>query len=414
MQERQIRIATVLAAMLAVLLILNWTWKSESELDPEATAVVWSVAKDDVVKIAVDRPQGRLVVEKGDDGWEMLEPVVDLASDTQVGFLLDDLERVDKGVPIPDADPAEFGLAPPEVTCVVTRADGSEATLEIGEQAPVGWRTYVKDADGGVAAIAGTIGERLQKPADDLREPHLMRFDLSKVRRVVIESAQGTLDVHGEGNRWWVEGWTRADPDAVDDLITGLRQTHVDSFYAGDPAPAGFADPAYRVTIELEDGETTGFEVGGIEPPGALLRGSDGRAGWAPPDRLALLGQGPTDVGDPHALPLDPDADDQVEVDLGDTAWSATRDVATWKTADGTDVTAQVEALAEVPIRYRRDPGPALAESWATVTVRRGDAAPRVVDIGQEVEGTFRVAQDRDGGEPYLVPLDALEAALPQ
>ena len=53
------------------------------------------------------------------------------------------------------------------------------------------------------------------------------------------------------------------------------------------------------------------------------VRTLSGRAGWTDPERLALLGQGPTDVGDPNAFPLDPDRAHKVEIDFGGRTWSA-------------------------------------------------------------------------------------------
>jgi len=413
MQDHQIRIATVLASLLAVLLLVKWGWKApKDDLDAEATAPVWAVKADDIVKVDAERSDGELLLEKKDGHWRIDEPVQDIASDKQVGYLLDELERVKKGIPVPDADPKDFGLGdPPEVAITVTLADGTQKTLDVGSKAPVGWRTYVRDAAGGVAAVSGLVGQRLQGSVDDLRDQTVVQFDPGDVRGVVLTGQGHTLDVHGQGKHWWLEGFTRADPDKVDDLVTGLRSVRFDTFYEGkDPAPDGIDDPAYKVTITTTEGKV-GFDVGENAPTGALVRTFGGRTGWVDPKSLALLGQGPTDVGDPHAFPVDEAESDHVEVKLGDVAWSADRDGDHWK-ADGKSqdaVDKAVAALAAVPTHYRGQPVPALTEDFGKVTVKQGDAAPDVVDMGQVVDGTWRAAQDEAGGEPYLVPVDKLK-----
>jgi hypothetical protein len=45
------------------------------------------------------------------------------------------------------------------------------------------------------------------------------------------------------------------------------------------------------------------------------------------------------------------------------------------------------------------------------VTILRTGAPPRVVAVGPLVEEGLRVAQDREGGSPYFVPVDALQDA---
>ncbi|MBW2258127.1 MAG: hypothetical protein JRI25_26485, partial [Deltaproteobacteria bacterium] len=239
----------------------------------------------------------------------------------------------------------------------------------------------------------------------------VLQYQIGEVSRVTIEGAEGTLEVHGEGDRWWVEGWTRADPDRVDDLLVGLRDLRFDSFYV-DTAPKGIHEPGYRVTVETTEGPV-GFEVGEGGPPGVYVRTLSGRAGWIGPEPLALLGQGPSDVGDPNAFPLRPDRAREVEVDFGGNTWTAVREEEVW-TAEGAEAPAPeaaVEALAVVPITYRREPGPALTEVWGSVVVHLGDEDMRAVDIGQVVEDQWRVALDRDGGSPYLVSVEALDAA---
>lgn len=412
MDERQIRIAVVLVAVLAIFVLLRVAWEPpEDVIDPDATAPVWTIEADDIVRVEADYAAGRLAFEKRDGVWVLREPIEDRADQRQVGYLLDELERVENGVPIPDVDPLEFGLGDtPTVRITATLADGTSQTLDVGAEAPVGWRTYVRAADGSVAAVAGIIGQRFQMDPQDLRDTHLLEFGVSTVRRVVIEGPEGTLDVHGEGARWWVEGWTRADNDAVDDLITGIREIRVDEFVS-DPAPFGLEAPIFRVTVETTAGPH-GLEVGDVSSEGVLVRSLDGRAGNIAPEKLALLGQGPTDVGDAHAFPLSVDEDDAVEVALAGGSWRAVRGAEGW-TIEGVDGSIAEEAVvtvAAIPIRYRREPGPALTEAWGTVTVSRGEVR-RVVDVGQVVEEAYRVAKDRDGGSPYLVPADVLEAA---
>lgn len=413
MEERQLRMGVVLLAVLAVLLVLYWQWTpAEDDTDPDATVPVWHVDGDQITKLEIERADGRVVLAEHPDGWHLEEPVQDVADAKEVGYLVDELSRIEKGVGIPDADPAEFGLGdPPTVRATVTLDDGSTKTLDIGDEAPVGWRTYARAADGSVVAVAGVAGKKFQVGVDDLRDARMLRFDIAAVRRVVVQSADGTLDVSGEGKTWWLQGFSRADPTKVEDLLTDLADVRFDQISPTDLAPDGIADPKIHVTLELQgatgDVITRELAVGDPAPLGTLVRTDAGRSGWAVPESLKFLGRGPKDIGDSHAFAVDPESDDEISVKLGDLTWSAARTEDGWQ-ANGGDARKQVDEITKVTLQYRPTAPPAPTDTWGTVTASEGDTT-RTVRIGQVVEAGYRTAVDERGGQPYLVEQSELE-----
>lgn len=409
MDPRQARLLLVLTTVLLALVAALTFWEApDASADPEATAEVWRVEAEAVARVEVDRAAGRLVLERTGDAWRLVEPAAADADPDRVADLLDELAHLRRGVPVPTDDPAAFGLgADPVARVEVVLEGGERRALVVGDRAPVGYRTYVRGADGGVVAVEGRPGDRLTDPADAYRDRRVLRFRPEAVRRVTLEGPEGALTVRGEGKRWWLEGFTRADPDAVDDLVMGLLDLRFDTFDdVGEPPDA----PVRTATVEFEDGGTSRLLVG--EPgPGGTPVWADGRRGRALTAALALLGQGPTDLGDARAFPLDPHRADTVVTIRGARRWEAVREGRDWK-AEGASAADRIGRIAEARIHYRREPVPALTEVWATVEVREG-ADTRVVEVGQVLDGTWRVARDRDGGEPYLVPLDDLRA-LPE
>ena len=75
MRERQVRLATVLAALLAVLLLLNWGWEPKEEIDPDATEPIWQVEADEVVHLQIERPDGQVVLAKTDAAPDRVEEI---------------------------------------------------------------------------------------------------------------------------------------------------------------------------------------------------------------------------------------------------------------------------------------------------------------------------------------------------
>lgn len=415
MDPRQARQLLVLTTVLVGLVATLTFWEApDAPADPAATAEVWAVEADAVVRVEVDRRDDRLVLQREGERWRVLEPFEADADPGEVAELLDALAAVRRGVPIPADEPADFGLgADPVARVAVVLEGGAREALVVGDPAPVDHRTYVQGADGGVVAVDGRPSDLLTQSASWFRDHRILRFQPEDVRRVTLSGPEGTLTVHGQGRRWWLDGFARADADAVDDLVMGLLDLRFDTFDdVGDPPEP----PVRTALVELEGGEPVRLLVGEPGPGGTPVWTHDGREGRALTAALALLGQGPTDLGDDQAFPLDVHDADAVIVTRGGRRWEARRQGFEWSAGEAAAdaVRGAVDRLAAAGIHYRREPVPAVTDTWATVEVHDGGET-WTVDVGQVLDDTWRVARDRDGGEPYLVPLDDLAVleALP-
>jgi hypothetical protein len=427
MDSTQTRILVVLAVLLGVVgaaLYLQGDRDPAEAADPEATAEVWSLDEDEIRAVRVERGAGALHLEQVDGAWQLREPLDAPADADQARDLVTALAQVERGIPVdvPDEQAEDFGLGPsPDATVTVTTADGAEHTLVVGQRAPVGFRTYVRSADGGIAAINGDLSRLVQAEAARYRDRHVLRFDPAEVRDVRISSAEGELHVSGSGKVWWLDGFTRADADKVDDLVVGLLELRFDQI---EDAPAEVTEPAYEVAVTLEGGAVAELAV---EEPAegataARVSTGDGRAGTVWADSLALLGQGPTDLGWRTAFGVRPEVADTVTFAAPDYRVEARRNGPEW-TAEGRDagrVHDGVSALSRAAIAYRRDP-PARPEAEYTVTVTEGDLSWSV-EVGPVRPDGSRAAVVAEGGEPFLIapPVegdggfdDALDALAP-
>ena len=158
----QVRLAGALVAC-AVCLSAVWLALGDAprRLDDGQT-IVWDVVEADVSELAV----GGWRVRREASGWRRVGadgPAVDPGA---VHEVLDALVEAHRGVPVP-GDPSAFGLDRPVRVEVVQR--GETLALEVGSDAPVGERTYVRRPGGPVVAVRGGVGEavRAAQPPED-------------------------------------------------------------------------------------------------------------------------------------------------------------------------------------------------------------------------------------------------------
>lgn len=412
MEGTQTRLMAGMALALVIITGVLWYGDEQEEpADPDATATVWSVAADAVERVEITRAAGRLVLERAGDAWKVTEPDTFDADPARVKALLNALAAIDTGVPIEGGDAADFGLgATPAARVKLGLAGGGTAELSVGREAPVGFRTYAQVPGGGIVAVAGHPGDELLADAEMFRDRRVARFAPETVRRVTLTGPEGTLSVHGEGKAWWLDGFTRADANAVDDLVMDLLAVRFDEITG---APGLIVTPERTLQVETMAGPWT-LRVGAPDGDGTPVEVDGGAAGRVSSEALAFLGMGPTDLGDSRVFPFDPERTTRIEVVRGEKRY-AIDDTATGWTHDGKEspeATAIGAAVNDAAIRYRREPVPAITEPWLSVILHEG-GRQRQVDLGQIVDGDFRVAQDKDGGAPYLAPAAEI-AALEQ
>lgn len=409
MEQRQLRIMIILAVVVAALAVGALLLESGGEdggYADEATADIWDVDADAARRVHIQRPDGDVLLEEEDGAWRLVEPLDAPADGRRVGTFLGSLGRTERGIPIPEGELADFGLDDPSFTVSLTTDEGAEAVLTVGDAA-IGPRFYALTDDGGVAVVESRLREDLVgNDASWFRDRRLLDFSRSQVASVRIEGPEGTLDLRtGDDGQWWLSGFTRADYDAVQELLMALLSLRVDTYAEAVPGAVELA--RFHVEVRMEDGVVHTLAVGDETPQGLLAIRGDGTAGWLLPEPAAFLGQGPSDVGDPRAFPVDDVMVEQVDVELGERSATLQRDGDAWQ-RDGEDATSLREALRLARIHYRAEPVPPLDENYGRLTLHIAGREPVVVEVGQVLD-EWRVARDSRGGEPYLVPLADLE-----
>ncbi|HHO54708.1 MAG TPA: DUF4340 domain-containing protein [Deltaproteobacteria bacterium] len=412
----------VLSAILIVVSGILW-WQGrqprDDPSDPEATEPVWAVSADEIQAVTLQRRGDTVRLEQLGGTWWVTAPARSLADRGQVQDLLSTLASMERGIPIeaPGGDLAPFGLGDPPTTRVVITTGAGEQTLEVGDRAPVGYRTYARGAGGGVVAVRGDANAALQVPASRFRDHRIFRFDPGAVRSVRIVGPSGELEVSGSGHDWWIEGFSRAEPDRVDDLVMGLLDMQFADIL---DETEGIESPTYDVHVTLEDGTVHRLRTGVETPLGTRVEAWGDpevgrRIGLILPELLLQLGRGPTDVGIRTAFRIHLDRSDRVIATFGEARVEASRSGPTWSAPPLSEGAAYdlVQALADVGITYARVPPEPPGAPWGQLEVHEADRVRRVI-VGEPVIEGYHHAVDADGGAPFRIPAEELAAALEQ
>jgi hypothetical protein len=389
-------LSLVVLAIMAVLAM-----DPPDDVDANATVPVLELSDlSRVTALQITRPDDAVALQRDGDGWVLTGDNGGAADLNSVERLLDDLREGAHGVPLTDPSPlGEYGLDPAVASVVITLEGGATLEAVYGDETPVGWGTYAL-IDGTVVTVDAKPGELLAQARGQFLDRSVLQFAPERVRSVTLSSAAGTLHVFGQGKHWWLEGFSRADPNKVDDLIMGLLDLRFDQVM---PALEPVETPQVDVRVKLEDGTTHVLAAGEETPMGVRVDAGMAR-GMVYGPSLALLGQGPTDVADRSLIPFDGIWDDQVELRQGQRHFTAVRENALWRAEgiDDAEVGGILRRLGSVQIVYGPEPVAPPARVWMTASVSRG-ADIVAVDIGPDRDDGFRHVVDRAGGQPYRI-----------
>jgi len=413
----QTRLLAILAGLvLIVAAFLYVQGPRTAPVDPTATATVWDLANDDTIAtITLERPDDTVKLADSDDGWRIVMPLPSgRADEERAQALARALGSLRRGVPVdvPAERGADFGVGePPAARVTVETTAGKALVLEVGNEAPVGYRTYVRAEDGAIVAVSGDLHRQVTEDAPTFRDHRVFHFAPGEVQEVSIVSTDTTVALTREGGRWWIDGLGPADPARVDDLIGSLLDIRFDTIVGTE---SGVRDPVYTVEVLLAAGARQTLRTGMPAEENVEGASGDGRTGPIYEGVLRELGHRPEDLAARTAFGIGLETTDEIVVDADGRAIRAVRNGPAW-TIEGMEEGAAydaVAALAAVPvigwIAEPDDNGEPDAD--VIVTVRSGNDA-LTVRVGGEA-GTGEVAARYGRGRPARIPADGVRKFL--
>lgn len=413
MQEKQGRMLTWMAGLLVAL--VGVVVLGERDADPvEEGDDTWSdalpgVTRSQITDLTITSGAESLVLQRGDDGWQITAPIQAPANAEQVRSLLGTLEDLECGDDLEAASAQDFGLAPPRWTVTLT-AEQETHRVRIGAAAPVGERTYVQCTDDAVRTTTSRIADALSTAADDFRSRDIARFPLSALTALTVtlplisaepleaEVSHATLTAQRTA-AGWRDGQSGAllDEEKLLTMAEAMTSAQVERFDAEPPTP-----PLISLTA-LADGEehTLHYGINGtaqvpLQDAPVTLSGD-----FPVPGTLDTLLS-------TSLLPIEPVALSALSVRLGEQTVSATRDSNGW-TQPAAE--ALLAALLEVRVDRTLPSPPHEGPAYGEVVLTDAEGLAVSVALHQDIDGQ-RVVIDPAGGPPFLMPATELARLL--
>jgi hypothetical protein len=263
-------LALVCVAVFSYLMFVEKPWQVEEATEP-ATADRGEALfdpkpePDAIDRVELDEDAGRsfVFVRRGEEGWDLAEPVQAKASKTEVNDLvrtISDLAYVEVYAPDSADRPsnATTGLDRPMAEVKLISEGDVQSHVLIGARVPTGEGNYVKLAeDDRVFVSKKTLNTTFGKRLADYRDKRVLNFKLADVQRVKVEGVRNFELVREDKTDWLVEAPYRgeADKTEAEKVVRPLTTLRAKAFIDDDPLSLklyGLEEPQLKVTLDTE------------------------------------------------------------------------------------------------------------------------------------------------------------------
>lgn len=216
------------------------------------------------------------VQRKGDDKWQLTQPMVADADKMDVENLISQLKSTSADTLLDDqaADLAKAGLDKPRLTVQVYEKKGT-SEIRFGKETRDGKVYVLRPADNQVALIPKLTYAGFDKKSADLRDRRLITLDRDKANFLEIHNASGVIKLQKQGNDWQLaddKGGkpTKAKVDTVQRLIDSATAPAYKSVQEGTANPEKYGLDKPEITVRVSNGQATSqvLQIGKKTPTG--------------------------------------------------------------------------------------------------------------------------------------------------
>ncbi len=385
--------------------------------------------------IVIQNGDQKIEIRRNDNKWRIETPIKDQADGTLVETLLSDVENWQKEGSIPakeiDADNsklAEYGLNNPKLKLKLLGHDRPPEIL-FGKDAAMEGRMYVRFQNSHDTFLARqSVKKDIDKKPEEFRDKKLTDLSSAQVRRVVLKTAAGEIELEKKNTNWEIMKplRARADDQKVNDLISQVTSARIGQFVAddrGDLRSYGLAEPRGSITLfdqeqkkdqKVEIGES--IKVAGREDKGQTLQiGTNpekekdqvyvrfvprGSVYTLPKKIEELLNTKPADLRDNHLVRIDTNILDRITIDTGKTKTVLARKDGSWTIANRNNAPADAGAVRNMIDALQNERVTKFVEDVASNLPRYGLDKPQL-QLTLSSFASENTAETKAGEEPF-------------
>jgi hypothetical protein len=220
---------------------------------------------DQISQFQIRSESGDIELKKDQDGWKMLQPVVDLADNHVADEFVEGIateSASETAVEGGEIQLSNFGLDRPKGTVSVTDNLGKKTEFKVGSLKNFQGDAFIqKNQDPKVLIASSTWFAKVEKKPVDFRDKRLMRFSNAKAEKISILKGKENFQLLKKEEGWVLSthpDW-KLDQNRVREILSMLNTTEILEFIAERDIQAqelkkwGLDHPRLQLKVDLRD-----------------------------------------------------------------------------------------------------------------------------------------------------------------
>lgn len=239
--------------------------KSKAEKSMEESRLL-TLNFEQIDSFEVHKDGQKVSVKRNVDGWEVLEPIKDLADSAAVDDFIKGVvpERIiEVASQGPDVKWSVYGLDKPLGTITFVTSSGAKNTFEISERRNFEENVFARrDSENRVLVINSSWQNRVKKAVMDFRDRRFLRNKIAAVDSLRLKNENGILELQRVEGQWRFiqKNDLKIDQNKVRDLLTVIADAKAAEIFTWDKMNL---TPKSLFTLELSiDGKKWNADVG--------------------------------------------------------------------------------------------------------------------------------------------------------
>ncbi|MDX9754391.1 MAG: DUF4340 domain-containing protein [bacterium] len=256
--------------VLCALLAAFYFWDTEREEKKQEQEIkeqtLVSLSQNEIKEITITRHDNVIKAVKEEEQWKLQEPLQALGDASNWNNIITTMAdgKMERVIEENPTDLGKFGLVNPTLKVTLAGIGGATATtVIIGKETPVSGKYYAMvEGASEVVTVLSYWQNAVAKSLYDFRDKTVLNLDETKVQKVGITDASGTINLERQGVDQWIatapfQG--RANESAIRDLITKVKNAKVKQFVDEKPDNLemyGLIQPATKLVFWSGDDPT--------------------------------------------------------------------------------------------------------------------------------------------------------------
>ncbi len=249
---------------------LDYRKDEKSEQDKEIDLQILKFDREQINMLEISKKGEKIVLQKSDKGWSLLEPIQDRADNEQIEELIKSIsdERMiavaKESAQLSEADLAEYGLDQPLATYIIKNNLGLTKKISIGTQKNFEGNSFLRtDSDNKVYVAASAWFTKAENKLIYYREKKLYRQPLADVVGVKVDSLRDSFEINRDANVWTSPQLEHVlDQNKVRETLRKIAESPIQDYvFDGEPSSALIAEKGLEkkpsVRVEFKTGDTS-------------------------------------------------------------------------------------------------------------------------------------------------------------